>query len=161
MSACFLSVVITMREQVDPSVVAQCIIVKWVTNKNVKPAHILYRLRAHFGDETLSRTQVYDYSESLKEGQTQVENIPDATLLRTSANQENAEQICSLIQDNHHIMVYELAKIVAKCVSTVETIVNDELHIYKSLVYISTSPVHGPKMMYCNRLFKNMQLLFS
>jgi hypothetical protein len=55
---------------------------------------------------------VYDYSESLK-GQTEVENIPDATLLRTSADQENAEQICSLIQDNRHIMVYELAKIVA------------------------------------------------
>jgi len=56
----FLSVVITMREQVVPSAVAQCIIVKFLTNENMKRAQILKRLRAQFGDETPPGTQVYD-----------------------------------------------------------------------------------------------------
>jgi hypothetical protein len=39
-----------MREQVVPSAVAQCIIVKFLTNENVKPAEILIKLREQFGD---------------------------------------------------------------------------------------------------------------
>jgi len=53
-----------------PSAVAQSIVVKFLTNENVKPAEILTRLRAQLGDETLSRTQVYDWSKSFKEGRT-------------------------------------------------------------------------------------------
>jgi len=48
---------------VVPSTVVQCIIVKLLTNKNVIPAEILMmRFRAQFGDETLSRTQLYDWN---------------------------------------------------------------------------------------------------
>jgi len=65
MSICFLSIVITMNEQVVPSADEQSIIVKFLTNGNVKPAEILDRLRAQFGDETLSRTQVYDWYKSI------------------------------------------------------------------------------------------------
>jgi hypothetical protein len=64
-----LSVVITMSEQVVPSAVAQRIIVTFLTNENVKPAEILMRLRAQFGDETLLRTQVYDWSKSFKKAE--------------------------------------------------------------------------------------------
>jgi hypothetical protein len=43
-----------MSEQVVPAATAQLIIVKFLSNENVKPAEILMRLRAQFGDETLS-----------------------------------------------------------------------------------------------------------
>jgi hypothetical protein len=68
MSDCFLSAVITMSEQVIPSAVAQRIIVKFLTNENVKPADILKALRAQFYDETLSRIQVYDWNNPFQEG---------------------------------------------------------------------------------------------
>jgi len=64
---------------VVPSAVAHCIIVKFLTNENVKPAEILMRLRAQFGDETLSRIQVYDWSKSFKEGRREVETSEDST----------------------------------------------------------------------------------
>jgi hypothetical protein len=57
------------------SAVAQRIVAKFLTNENEKPAEILMRPRAQFGDETLSRIQVYDRSESFKEDQTEVENM--------------------------------------------------------------------------------------
>lgn len=59
MSTCFLSVVITMSELV-PLAVVQYMIVKFLTNENVKPADILGILTAQLCDETLSRTQVYN-----------------------------------------------------------------------------------------------------
>jgi hypothetical protein len=64
-----------MRAQVVPSVVAQRIIVKFLTNKNVKPAEILKRLREKFGNETLSRIRVYNWSKSFKKGRTEIENM--------------------------------------------------------------------------------------
>jgi len=65
-STCCLSAVIMISEQVVPSAVVQCIIVKFLTNKNMKPAEILMILRAHFGDETLSKTQVCNWNKSFK-----------------------------------------------------------------------------------------------
>jgi hypothetical protein len=71
-----------MSEQVVPSAVAQRIIVKFLTDENVKPAGILTRLRAHFGNKKLSRTQVYDEDNSLKEGRTEVKNMRRLNLLQ-------------------------------------------------------------------------------
>jgi hypothetical protein len=57
-----VSVRTTMSEQVVPSAAAQCTVVKFLTNEKVKLADILMRLRAQFGVETLSRTQLCDWS---------------------------------------------------------------------------------------------------
>jgi hypothetical protein len=43
--------------------------------KRRKPAEILRRLRALFGDKTFSRTQAYDKSKSFKESRKEVENM--------------------------------------------------------------------------------------
>jgi hypothetical protein len=77
---CFLSAVITMSEQVVPSTFAQRIDLKFLTNKNVKPAEILKRLRAQFDNETLSRMQAL-WLKSFKEGRTEVENTRRLHLL--------------------------------------------------------------------------------
>jgi hypothetical protein len=57
-----MSAVITMNEQVVPLAAAQRITFKYLTNENVKPAEMLNRLRAQFGNETPPRTQVYHWS---------------------------------------------------------------------------------------------------
>jgi hypothetical protein len=82
MCTSFLSVVIVKGEQLVPSAVAQRIIVKFLLNKNVKFAEILKRLRAQFYDETPSRTEAYDWGKSLKEGGTEVKNMPRQHLLQ-------------------------------------------------------------------------------
>jgi hypothetical protein len=57
-----------MSEQVVPSAVAQRIIVTFLINENVKHAKIMTRhgLRARFGNEMLSRTQVCEWSKLFK-----------------------------------------------------------------------------------------------
>jgi hypothetical protein len=64
-----------------PSAVVQCIVVKFISNKNVRPAEILVICGAQFDDEMLSRIQVYDWSKSFEEGWTKVENIQRLHLL--------------------------------------------------------------------------------
>jgi len=71
-----------VSEQAVPSAVAQCIIVKFLTNENVKSAYILMRHGAQSGKETLSRSQVYDWSKSFKEGRKEVENMRRLHLLQ-------------------------------------------------------------------------------
>jgi hypothetical protein len=70
-----MSAVITMSEHVVPSAVAHSIFAKFVTNEKSKPSENLKGLRAQFGDETFRRTQMYDWSNSFKEGRTEVENM--------------------------------------------------------------------------------------
>jgi hypothetical protein len=48
----------------------------------MKPAEILMSIRDQFGDETLSRTQMYDWSRSFKGGRTEVENMRRLYLLQ-------------------------------------------------------------------------------
>jgi hypothetical protein len=50
-----------MSVQVVPSAAEQRIIVKFLTDENM-----VVRFRVHFGDGTLSRTLVYDWSESMR-----------------------------------------------------------------------------------------------
>jgi hypothetical protein len=76
-----------VNEHVVPSAVAQRHVIKFLTNGNVKPDEILTGLRAQLGDEMLSMTQVYDWSESLKEGRTEVETCEDYILCRESYDQ--------------------------------------------------------------------------
>jgi hypothetical protein len=82
--------VITISEQVVPSAVVQCIVDKFLTNENVKAADILMRLRVDFGDKTFSRTQVYDWSNSFKEGQ-RLKTCEDYTSYRESYGQRFSE----------------------------------------------------------------------
>jgi hypothetical protein len=77
-----------MSERAVPWAVEQRVIVKFITNENLKPAEILTRLTAQFGDKTPSRTQVYDWSKSFKEGGTDVEKVcEDCTFCRESCGQ--------------------------------------------------------------------------
>jgi hypothetical protein len=72
-----------MSEQVVPLLdVARNAIVTFITNENVNPADILTRLNAHFDDEILSRTQMYDWSKPFEEGRAEVENMRELHLLQ-------------------------------------------------------------------------------
>jgi hypothetical protein len=71
-----------ISEQVVPSAVARRVIIKFPTNKNVKAAEIMMRLRAKFRDETPSRAEAYDWNKSFKDGRTEGENTPRPRLLQ-------------------------------------------------------------------------------
>jgi hypothetical protein len=63
-----------MSEREVPPAITKLIIVKFLANEGVKSSKILTRLRAQFGDMTLSSTQVYDWASKCKGGRQTVEN---------------------------------------------------------------------------------------
>jgi len=76
-----------MSVQVVHSAVAQCIILKFLTNENVKPAELLKKIRAQFGVETTSRSQVYDWIKSLKKTEEWLKSCEHYTCCRGSYDQ--------------------------------------------------------------------------
>ena len=54
--------------------IEQCIIIKFSSLEGVKTAKILHRLIAQFTEETLSRTQVYDWHKNISDDRELVQN---------------------------------------------------------------------------------------
>ncbi|KAJ8935093.1 hypothetical protein NQ318_005715 [Aromia moschata] len=69
-------------------------------SQGVRPSEILTRLQAQFGDETLSKTQVYEWHKRFSAGRERVENEPHDQRPRTSITQEN---ICAVRRRNPSI----------------------------------------------------------
>ncbi|KYN34460.1 hypothetical protein ALC56_10947 [Trachymyrmex septentrionalis] len=69
-----------MSEQQVPASVAQRVIIKFLTKEGVKPCEILTRLKVQYGDDTLSKTQVFDWAKKFKSGRESVENLEDCDL---------------------------------------------------------------------------------
>jgi hypothetical protein len=57
--------------------VAQCCIIKFLVKEKVKPAEVLHRLNAQYGEETLSHASVYDWYK-FSEGHNEVSHLPYA-----------------------------------------------------------------------------------
>jgi hypothetical protein len=81
MFICFLPVVM-MSEQVVPSPVVQYIIAKFIIKKTWNLLKFWWNSEKSFGDGMHSRTQVYDWSKSFKEGWIDVENMQRLHLQR-------------------------------------------------------------------------------
>ena len=98
-----------MSEQKVPQAIAQCVILKFLTNEGVKPSKILTRLCAQFGDMTLSSTQVYYWASKFKGGHEAVENESHNRRPRTSLTDDNIRAICDLIEGDRRLTVDEIA----------------------------------------------------
>lgn len=62
------------EREVHLNIVPQPIIIRFLTNEGIRPAEILQRLQAQFGEICLQKTQVYDWNNIFVEGQVEVKN---------------------------------------------------------------------------------------
>jgi hypothetical protein len=60
-------------DHVTPSIKQRCII-KFLVKEKVKPADILHKLNAQYGEKTLSRASVYDWYDKFSEGREEVQD---------------------------------------------------------------------------------------
>jgi ABC-type Fe3+-citrate transport system substrate-binding protein len=66
-----------MSDLVIPSVEQHCII-KFLLKEKVKPAEILPRLNAQYGEEILSCASIYDWYNKFSEGRKEASNLMHA-----------------------------------------------------------------------------------
>ncbi|KAJ8983452.1 hypothetical protein NQ317_013327 [Molorchus minor] len=78
-----------MTERKVPSSVAQRIIIKFLNNEGVKPSEIFTRLKAQFGDATLSQNRLYTWVREFRDGRERVESESHDRRPRTSLTNMN------------------------------------------------------------------------
>ena len=66
-------------------------------------------LQKYFGESTLSRTEVFEWHKAFSEGREIVENLPHASRLPTSVNDDNIEKVKKIILENRRIGIREVA----------------------------------------------------
>lgn len=120
-----------MSEQHVPVLVAQRVIIKFLEKEGVQPAEILTRLQKQFGEECLSRTRVFAWCKSFKEGRERVANEPHNRRPRTSITQANIDRVRDLINDNRRITVPEIAQQLHVSVGSVHSIIRNTLQFHK------------------------------
>ena len=120
-----------MSDREVPSAIAQRIIIRFLTAEDVKPAEILFRLRAQFREECLSRTQVYKWSADFKTGRTTVENEPHPRRPRTSITDDKIHGIEKLILENRRVHVRDMTDELGISVGSVESIIHERLGFRK------------------------------
>jgi len=89
-----------MSEQEVPPSIAQRVIITFLAPEGVKPAEILRRLTAQFGEETLSRARVFAWHKQFVEGRDRVENESHDRRPRTSVTVNKINSIRQLIEDD-------------------------------------------------------------
>ncbi|KAJ8954906.1 hypothetical protein NQ318_016846 [Aromia moschata] len=120
-----------MSEKEVPSSVAQRIIIKFLSREGIKPAEILRRLTAQFGDETLSRPRVFAWHKEFGQGREKVENEAHNRRPRTSITEDNIRAIRQLVEGDRRLTVAEISSVVGKSYGSAQAIITDQLGFRK------------------------------
>ena len=112
-----------MGEKEVPITVAQRVVIKFLTNE------IWRRLRAQYGDSTLSKTQVKFWHKEFRGGREAVQNTTHRRRPRTSISPENIAAVRDLIEGNRRLTVVEICQELGMRISygSVQSIIKNEL----------------------------------
>jgi len=125
-----LGVARVMSEQKVPRSVEQRVVIKFL-GENVPSAEIHHRLQQQYGEESLSRTRVFEWCKCFREGRERVENEPHDHWPRTSVTEPNTDRADALIRENRRITIKELGAMLSISAGSVEDIVKYHLHYGK------------------------------
>lgn len=120
-----------MTEREVPSSVAQRIIIKFLTNEGVKPSEIFTRLKAQFGDATLSQNRVYTWVREFRDGRERVENESHDRRPRTSLTNDNIRAVRELIEGDRRLTIEQIVSEVGISYGSVQSIITDQLGFRK------------------------------
>lgn len=107
--------------------VAQRIIIRFLVKDNVKSAEIYRKLLEQFGDECLSKTQVYEWCSAFRKGREVVANLPHARRPKTSVTDENVSAVEKLILEDRRSTVRDMAAKLGISVGSIEQIMHERL----------------------------------
>ena len=102
---------IKMADNSVSACMEQRVVMKFLENEGVKPAHIYRRLQAQYGDETLSRSKIFEWCKRFKDGRTYVIDDPGRGGSQpTAVIPMNIQRMERLILDNRRITCREIAQ---------------------------------------------------
>jgi len=115
--------------------IAQRVVIKFLTNENVGPNEIWRRLRAQYGESTLSKTQVKFWHKEFRRGRDAVQNTSHQRRPRTSITPGNIAAVRDVIEGDGRLTVVEICQELGTRINygSVESIIKNELLFRKML----------------------------
>ena len=118
-----------MSEREVPITIAHRVVIKFLTNKNVGPNEIWHRLRAQYGESTLSKMQVKFWHKEFHGGRDTMQKTSHQWRPRTVITPENIAIVRDLIEGNRQLTVVEICWELGTRISygSVQSIIKNEL----------------------------------
>ena len=118
-----------MSKREVPITIAQCVVIKFLTNENVGPNEIWRRLRAQYGESTLSKMQVKSWHKEFRGGRDAMQNTSHQRRPRISITPVNIAAVRDLIEGNRRLTVVEICQELGMRISygSVQSIIKNEL----------------------------------
>ena len=126
------------------SVSLQCeqqIVIKFLVKEGTPVVEIVKRLKAVFGEDTLSTSTIYEWAKQFKDGRISVDDDKRVVVPRAAITQDNIAAVDLAIKQNRWISVLELSSNVGVSVGSIDTI------IHEHLLYSKVSARWVPKML--------------
>ena len=116
-----------------PITIAQHVVIKFLTNENVGSNEIWRRLRAQYGESTLSKTQVKFWHKEFRGGRDAMQNTSHQRRPRTSITPEDITAVRDLIEGDRRLTVVEICQELGTCISygSVQSIIKNEMPFRK------------------------------
>ncbi|XP_064115144.1 protein GVQW3-like [Macrobrachium nipponense] len=87
----------------------------------------IQKIQQAFGDETMVITEIKEWYNCFKQGQTSVESKPRSGRPSTSRNKEFVENVCRIVEEDRRITINEITEEVGISTGSVHTILTEDL----------------------------------
>lgn len=92
------------------NIIQQRICIKFCVKNEISASETLKMLQKCYGDNSLSKTTTFEWYSRFKSGRESVEDDPHPGRPSTSKTSDNVEKIKSMILENRHLTIRELAE---------------------------------------------------
>lgn len=90
--------------------IEQRICLKFCASNGFSCAKSLKMLEKAYGDVVLSKTRAYEWYKAFKDGREVVEDLPRSGRPSKSSNEENIDKIKTMVLENRHLSLREIAR---------------------------------------------------
>ena len=141
-------------------------VVRFLLSKGTKPSEIHKQIAETYGEDALSRSQVYQWCTWFGEGRTSLDDEPKSGPPKALTNEENATRVGELIKCDRRMKIREIALKLGIPKSTVREIVHDTLRYRKvSARWVSKMLTEDHKLQrveishgFCSDVKKSMKM---
>jgi hypothetical protein len=85
--------------------------IRFLFEEGFKPVEIVRRMQVQYGDNCLSRSKIYEWTDHFKKGRTSVCDEERSGRLSTSRTENSVQAVERMVQENRRIILDDIAEV--------------------------------------------------
>lgn len=134
---------------------------KFLVQLGKTPSEALGMLQKVYGDETMSRSRVFEWCKRFKEGREDVEDDPRSGRPSTSRNEANVERVKQMVRDDRRLTVRQIADELGMNHNSVWKIITEDLGMQKvcakMVPRLLNDDQKGRRMQVCQDILERLE----